>query len=471
MMKKYLMCRPLLLFFLFCFMAWIGGCTSQSNTAPASSTIAAGPQPASPVWAAAWGNSPENALQSVENPGGSEQSFRMLFYPTLAGTEERLHFSNFFGTSPVTIGAARLAISPEGTAVVDSGHDVAVTFGGSSSVTIPAGAIITSDPVRLTYSFGQRLAVSMYVKGTFAPLTQHDSQVSTNYETPVNAGDKTTDTAGTSFSESVTEWYLLSGMDVLGAYQGTVVLFGSSSIDGHNSNYGDTNSYPVGNVAIPSQDNDRPSDWLARQLQAAGYQLGVLNAGVLGDAAGPNTGNAPDNPGTQDGIDRLNRDVLQQTNVKAVVIYLGAVDIRSIDCKAATDVESSLTQIIAMSAAAGLRVIIATLPPSTYCLNTTSPFYGPFPTETDPYGGEGNPPTNGGMVQRNLLNAWIRSSAVNLPGVVGVADFDKALADPAHPDFMIPNLNSGDDFHPDGVGYGVQSSAIPLNLLLAPASN
>jgi lysophospholipase L1-like esterase len=470
MMKKYLMCRPLLLSFLFCFMAWIVGCTSQSNTAPASSTIAAGPQPASPVWAAAWGNSPENALQSVENPGGSEQSFRMLFYPTLAGTEERLHFSNFFGTSPVTIGAARLAISPEGTAVVDSGHDVAVTFGGSSSVTIPAGAIIMSDPVRLTYSFGQRLAVSMYVKGTFAPLTQHDSQVTTNYETPVNAGDKTADTAGTSFSESVTEWYLLSGMDVLGAYQGTVVLFGSSSIDGHNSNFGDTNSYPVGNVAVPSQDNDRPSDWLARQLQAAGYQLGVLNAGVLDDAAGPSSVDTPA-LGTQDGIDRLNRDVLQQANVKAVVIYLGSIDIRSVDCRTAPVIENSLTQIIAMAAQANVRVVMATLPPSAYCPNPASPNFGPIPTVADPYGGEENPPTNGGMVQRNLVNAWIRSTAVNLPGVVGIADFDKVLADPAHPDFMIPNLNSGDDLHPNGVGYGVQSSAIPLNLLLAPASN
>ena len=61
------------------------------------------------------------------------------------------------------------------------------------------------------------------------------------------------------------------------------------------------------NTSLARQDNDRPSDRLARELQAAGYQLGVLNAGVLGDAAGPNTENAPDNPDIQDGIDRLNR--------------------------------------------------------------------------------------------------------------------------------------------------------------------
>jgi hypothetical protein len=94
----------------------------------------------------------------------------MIFRPTLAGTQERLHFSNFFGTAPVTIGAARLAISPSGTAAIDPANDVAVTFNGTSSVTIPAGAIITSDSVKLNYLFGQRLAVSMYVKGTFGPL-------------------------------------------------------------------------------------------------------------------------------------------------------------------------------------------------------------------------------------------------------------------------------------------------------------
>jgi lysophospholipase L1-like esterase len=447
----------------------LDSCTSVSNAVPASppsTIITAGPQVTTPAWATSWGNSPENALQTTANPGGSEQSFRMIFWPTLSGTQERLHFSNYFGTQPVTIGAVRLAISPTGTSLVNPNADVAVTFNGSASVTIPPGGIITSDLVHLSYTTDTRLAVSMYVKGTFSPLTQHDSQVTTNYATPVNAGDKTSDAGGTSFTQSNTEWYLLSGMDVFGIYQGTVVLFGSSPIDGHNSNFGDTNAYPVMNVGIAGQDHDRSSDWLARDLQSAGYQLGVLNAGVLGDAAGPNSSNNP-GAGVQDGIDRLRRDVLQQTNVKAVVVSLGSIDIRSSDCMSAPAVENSLTQIIAAAAAAGLRVIIATISPSSYCSNPTSPNYGPFPSASDPYGGEGTPSINPGMVQRNLVNAWIRSTAVNLAGVVGLADFDKALADPAHPDFMIPNLNSGDNFHPNGYGYQLMTSTIPINALLS----
>ncbi len=441
---------------------------STSNVLQPNS-IPVGPKPTSAVWAASWGNAPENALESVSNPGGSEQSFRMIFRPTLSGTQERLHFSNFFGTAPITIGAARLAINPDGTAAIDPANDVAVTFNGASSVTIPAGAIITSDSVKLNYSFGQRLAVSMYLKGTFGPLTQHGSQGTGSFESSLNAGDTTGDAAGTSFSVPTNEWFLLSGMDVFGPYQGTVVLFGSSTIDGHNSNFGDTNAYPTTNDPVPGQDDDLPSDWLARDLQQAGYQLGVLNAGVLSDPAGPNSSATPAT-GIQDGIDRFNRDVVQQTNVKAVVIYLGSVDIRSADCTSAPDVENSLTQIIAMGAAAGLRVIVATLPPSAYCSTPGAANFGPFPSPADPYAGEGNPPTNGGMIQRNLVNAWIRTTAVNLPGVVGVADFDHVLADPSHPDFMIPGLNSGDNFHPNGTGYGVQSSAIPLNLLLTPTN-
>jgi hypothetical protein len=65
-----------------------------------------------------------------------------------------------------------------------------------------------------------------------------------------------------------------------------------------------------------------------------------------------------------------------------------------------------------------------------------------------------------------LVNQWIRTSGAQLPGVVGVADFDQALSDPAHPDFLISNLNSGDNYHPNGYGYSVQSSAIPLTSIL-----
>ena len=451
--------------------------TPTTPTAPAPPTAPTDPTaPTAPSitnkWVVSWGASPENALLSSTNGGGAEQTFRMLFSPTVSGTQERIHLSNFFGTTPITIGAARLAIDPNDDAAIDPLHDVALTFSGSTSVTIAPGQSVVSDSVQLEYAFGQKLAVTMYVKGTFPPLTQHITIAQTNYASAMNAGDTTLDAKGSSLTQQNLEWFLLSGMDVFGPYQGTVVLFGSSSIDGGNSNFGDTNSYPTPNVPVPGQDSDRPSDWLARDLVAAGYNIGVLNAGVLADPAGPNSG-ATTATGIADGIDREQRDVLNQAGVTTVVTYLGAVDIKTADCKSAPDVEASLTQIISTAAAANVRVIVGTLPPSTFCENPAQPNYGLFPSAGNPYvGGATTPgPINPGETQRMLVNSWIRTTAVNLPGVVGIADFDKALADPANPSFLLPNLNSGDNTHPNGFGYSVQSGAIPLNLILHTASN
>ena len=157
----------------------------------------------------------------------------------------------------------------------------------------------------------------------------------------------------------------------------------------------------------------------------------------------------------------MKRDVLTQAGIKAVVIYFGGVDLRA-DCLPATNVEASLTNMVAQAQAAGVRVILATIPPSEYCTTGT-----PLPSAADPYAGDITPgPENPGSTQRRAVNDWIRATGVSLPGVVAIADFDKVLMDPNHPDFMIANLNSGDNFHPDGAGYGVQSTAIPLASIL-----
>ena len=416
-------------------------------------------------WVVGWGASPENALAGNENPGGQEQSFRFFFYPTVSGSVERVHLSNLFGTTPITVGAARLAAASGANGVngnaVDATQDFPLTFQGSTSITLQPGQEIVSDPVSITYMLGQKLAVSMYVQGAFPALTQHESQVNINYATPNGAGNTTADGSWASFTHSNTEWYLLTGVDVYGAYQGTVAVYGSSSIDGHASNYGDSNAYPISNVPVPGQDNDRPSDWLGRQLTAAGYNVGVLNAGTIADPAGEDARSAAGLAIA--GVDRMQHDVLAQPGMKAVVIYFGGIDIRS-DCVPATNVEASLTNMVSQANTAGVRVILATLPPSEYCLSAT-----PLPSGVAPFNGDLYPgPENPGSTQRRTLNSWIRTTGAALPGVVAIADFDAALLDPDHPDFMQPSLNSGDNFHPNGPGYGVQSNAIPLGALLGP---
>ncbi len=441
-----------------CCLCGLTSCATSSTTAATSGT--AGTPTASSIWVATWGASPENALPTAVNPGGAEKTYRFFLLPTTAGQQERVHFSNLMGTTPVTIGRARLAVGISHGPAIDSMRDLPIFFSGSPTVTLAAGQEIVSDPINVTYSFGERLAVTVYVKGSFGPLTQHDSQVTTNYAA-TQAGDFTADTAGSAFANPITEWFMLTGVDVYGPYQGTVAYFGSSSVDGHGSNYSSANAYPVVNVPVPNQDDQRPSDWLAKQLVAAGYNIGVLNAGTIGDPAGEDARTSTG--AALAGVDRLNHDVLQQSNVKAVVIYIGGVDIRG-DCAMAANVEASLTNMVTQAHAANIRVILGTIPPAEYCLTL-----GPEtrPDFANPWQGDVKPgPENPGSVQRRALNDWIRTTGSQLPGVVAIADFEGALAYPAHPDFLIPNYTSSDNFHPTGEGYRVQSAAIPLKAIL-----
>ncbi len=438
--------------------------TSCSGTAGTPATTISPPATASPgsQWVVAWGVAPQNALSSSTNPGGSEQSFRFLVLPSIGATQERVHFSNYFGSTPVTIGAARLAAAVSGLGgAVDPTHDVPLSFAGSSSVTLQPNQEIDSDPVNLTYSFGQWLAVSMYLQGSFPPLTEHNSQISNNYATAAGGGNTTTDATGASFTQTNQEWYLMTGVEAYGPYSGTVAFFGSSSVDGHNANFGDTNLYPTPNVAIPTLIDERPTDWLAKSLNANGYSLGVENAGLLGDPAGEDAMTASGSATA--GVDRIQHDVLQLPGIKAVVIYIGGIDLRS-DCTTAANVEASLTSIVAKANAAGARVVLGTIPPAEYCTSS-----GPEPSTADPYAGDLTPgPENSGSTQRRAVNSWIRTAGAQLPGVVAIADFDAVMAYPAHPDFLLPNLYSSDNFHPNGTGYGLQNSAIPLGSLLGP---
>ena len=257
--------------------------SSCSNSGTAIADIA---PPPTPQWVVGWGASPQNALTTSTNPGGSEQSFRFIVVPTIGGNRERIRFSNYFGATAITVGAARLAIASGSGPAIDSAHDAPLTFSGNQSVTIQPNQEVYSDPVDITYTYGQKLAVSVYMQGSFPALTEHDSQAGTNFTTAVGGGNTTNDSTGASFTETTTEWFLITNVDVYGPYDGTVAVFGSSSVDGHNSNYGDTNSYPTGNVPVAGQDHERPSDWLGRSLNAAGIPVGVLNAGLMGDPAG-----------------------------------------------------------------------------------------------------------------------------------------------------------------------------------------
>lgn len=395
-----------------------------------------GGQPAKPsaIWVASWADAPDG----LAGPASSEQTFRELVKPTVGSRGAvRLHFSNYFGTSPVTLGAVHVGLQ---TTKAGTSGDVAVTFNGASSVTIPAGAYVTSDNVGFTFKYGDVLAVTEYVSGTWTSLTAHAQGVNvvTNYATAAKAGNKTADSAGTSFTQTTFETYLLDRVDVYGDYKETIATFGSSTTDGYMSGLDAHMTYP---------------EQLAAALHAAGHDdIAIANVGIAGTIV---LGS-----GATAGINRFKRDVLGLPNVTAVIDYLGANDLR-VNCVQADTLIAGKANLIAQAHAGGLKSYLAVTAPSTFCSVQNPSGFG---TRFAQGSGED--------AQRFLVNAWDKSTAdstVNgvtehAPGADAIIDFNAAIVDPTNTSYMLPQYDSGDDIHPNAAGYGLMVKAIPLNL-------
>ncbi|HEY9138383.1 MAG TPA: GDSL-type esterase/lipase family protein [Terriglobus sp.] len=417
------------------------------------------PVTTSGMWVGAWGASMSNADSVPDNSGGTERSYRFLVTSTIDGTQARVKFSNVYGSTSVTVGAARLSWGKDGSPAIDTTHDVGLTFNGNKSVVLAPGSTVTSDSANISFGLGQVLAVSVYLKGNFNNVSRHDSYFVTNYTTADGAGDTTADAAGSAFTKTMPDWLLVNEVDVYGQYQGTLAMFGSSTTDGYKSDYSADKVYPTPNSPISTQHADRVSDWMARRLAAAGYRIGVLNAGIPGDPI-TDVGAAP-TPNQ-----RFAQDILTLPNLLGIVSYFGSIDLRSSACTNAPEMEAATQQLVAKAAAAKLPLVLTTLPPTALCSNAASPNYGPLPSPGDPYAGGLTPGTpNGSEVQRAAFNQWLRTTGANLAGVVSIADYDLALRDPQHTSFMLPQYNSGDNFHMNGNGYSAEANSISLGFL------
>jgi lysophospholipase L1-like esterase len=413
------------------FLLTLAGCGSSSNSAVTTTPIPA----QSPIWVSAWADAPT----SLGGPGSSSQTFREIVKPTVGsrGTV-RLHFSNYFGTTPVTLGAVHIAVQSSGAAV---SSDVAVTFSGSAGTTIAAGGFATSDSVSLNFNYGSILAITEYVSGSWTSLTQHTqgNGIVTSYANASGGGNATADLTGTSFTQTTAETYLLDRVDVYGAYKETIAAFGSSTTDGLYSGVDQHMTYP---------------EQLAAALHAAGHDdIAVANAGIAGnEVLRAATG--------QSGISRFARDVVALPGVTSVIDYLGANDLR-IACVTASTLIAGKQNIVAQAHAAGLKLFLATTAPSTFCGNQNPSGFGSRFAQG-----------SGEEAQRSLINAWditTQSSTVNgttaqPPGADAIIDFSAAITDPANTSYMLPAYDSGDDIHPNATGYGVMVKAIPLTL-------
>lgn len=378
-------------------------------------------------WVGTWSTSPVG----TSGIGFNNQTLRLIVHTSIGGHTVRVRLSNAYGSQPLLIGAAHIAVRDTGAAIVQ-GSDRTLTFGGAGSTTIWAGALAVSDPVQLDVPALGDLAVSIYlpgdVPGTFQ-ITYHGTAEQTNYISP--PGDHT---ASITMPVSTTKlsWYFLTGVEVMALEQtSAVVAFGDSLTDA--------------NLSTPDT-NHRWPDELARRLDASPsrHNMGVLNQGtgggrILHDSIGDG------------GLHRFDRDVLAQTGVTHVIVILGINDIarptipngNPAEAVSADDMIAGYKQLILRAHARGLKIFGGTLLPYEET-NFLPGYYTPE-----------------GETKREAVNAWLRSSGA----FDGVIDFEKALRDPSHPTRMLPKYDCGDHLHPNDLGYQVMGDSVDLSLL------
>ena len=146
---------------------WVGTWTTsdvgrpQTPPTPAPPAPAAAPVPGQPPL------SPPAPVPAVPAPfmHFNNQTLRQVVHTSIGGNRARVVLSNRFGTAPLTIGAAHVALRDKEAAIVPQ-SDRSLTFSGRPTITIPSGAMVYSDPVELNVPPMADLAIDLYCPAT-----------------------------------------------------------------------------------------------------------------------------------------------------------------------------------------------------------------------------------------------------------------------------------------------------------------
>lgn len=373
--------------------------------------------------------------------GARDQSFRLIVRPDIWGSQMRLRLTNAFGTAPVTFDGVFAGVQMSGAALLP-GTNRAVMFQGKATVTIAPGEFVWSDPVRMPLFgarefAGRKLAISFHIAGESGPMTWHAKALTTSYlSAGPGSGSRGAEEGEGSFPFSTTSWFFLDAVDMMApADTHAIVAFGDSITDG---------------TASTLNGDDRWPDVLSRRVHAAyGNRFSVVNAGIGGNQIlGPAqyTALKPFSGGPS-ALQRLDRDVLSLSSVGAV-IWLEGINDFSRNGNATTEaVEGGMKEAVSRMRAAvpGIRVIGATV-------TSAVGYASAAPGEEE---------------KRQALNQFIRSSGL----FDGVADFDKATADPQTGGLrgeFVPESTTGgpgDKLHPNRAGYQAMGKAVDLESL------
>ncbi|MFE2586090.1 SGNH/GDSL hydrolase family protein [Streptomyces sp. NPDC059378] len=396
-----------------------------------TSSILELPTPHSGAWVRTWGASPQAPDDSVSRIEPFENAtLRQIVRITGGGHRISLRISNEYGTAPLTIGAAHVALTDTDDAI-QPGSDHAVTFGGRPAVTVPAGAPVLSAPVDLRAAALARLTISLYLPGRVDNATCHGTFHTLGWLIP---GDATALVPLPAHAAPLPAQALITAVEVQPETPTrAIAVIGDSRVDGMGS--------------TPGTDR-RWTDRLAERLAARpGPALCVVSQGINGNRL------LSDGIGTA-ALARFDRDILATPGLGHVVIAVsndlffsfappteenGAfLSMFPGPPAGVDDIIAAHLQLAARARAHGVKVHAATIAP-----------YG----GSEMYSAEGDK-------AREQVNAWIRSS----DAFDGVLDFDAVWRDPADPTRIRSDLHIGDHLHGNDAGYAALAQSVDLSV-------
>jgi lysophospholipase L1-like esterase len=377
-------------------------------------------------WVVTWSTAESLLPQPPANPqvqgaaGFNNQTARMIARTSIGGQRLRIKVENAFGTNPVAIGAAHIALRAKDSEVV-AGSDRAITFNGNPGCILSPGVVRVSDPVDLKVPALTDLAVSLYFPEETGPPTNHGTGLHTTYIS--REGDSTGQPAMAGAATSLS-YYYLAAIDVEApADAWALVTFGDSITDGTASTPNSNRSWPALLAARLAKNNRTGT-------------IGVANMGISGNRV------LYDGTGAS-ALARFDRDVLSQSGVKWVMLLEGINDIGrvgtpTLEAPTAEDLIAAYRQFIDMAHTHGIKAIGCTL----------TPYVGAV------YAREA------GEAVRKAVNAFIRTSGA----FDAVVDFDAATRDSADPTRIRAAFDPGDHLHPNDAGYQAMADAVDLTI-------
>ena len=163
-------------------------------------------------WVGTWGDSPQ--LTETRNlpptPGLTSNTLRQVVHVSIGAGKLRARFSNAFGTTPVTMNSAHIALSA-GASVIRPETDKPLTFQGKPDVMIPAGDSVISDAIDFNLAPLCDVALTICFGGTSEAVTGHPGSRTTSF---LEAGDQVS-AADLPNAAQTQHWYILTGIDVL----------------------------------------------------------------------------------------------------------------------------------------------------------------------------------------------------------------------------------------------------------------